>query len=191
MTWTAGGLLTWVASHELPTTWFEVSGVVIANISAIMLALVAVRQAFKTRNAAKAENDETRKQVQAQATATNQQAAARAAETNRRVTAHAAETNRRVDQVRKEVTNGHESNIRDDITQVLAKADDALRLTGIVKAYLETQEKDIRGLRTDISTLGQRLEGVGGDVRELRGEFRGLEGRVAVLEQRGAVGGTV
>lgn len=91
----------------------------------------------------------------------------------------------KLDRVQNQVTNGHHTNLRDDLTAVLEKAEDAFRLTKAVKESMAaTLDTEIKGMREDIRTLSSRTEGISGDFRELGAEVRGLRNEVRGLERR-------
>lgn len=71
-----------------------------------------------------------------------------------------SEVKEQVDVVRDHVANGHHTNLRDDLTEVL-------RRTGLMESYLRLlpSQQDISGLRTDVQGLSTRMDGLEAKVR--------------------------
>jgi hypothetical protein len=114
--------------NQLPTTWLGVLGILIITIPPSLIAAGAMFQSRRNRTKLGEVKDDV------------------------------GVVQESVNTVNAQVTNGHTTNMRDDITQ-------ALRLMGIVKDGVEKlQDNDIRFIRGDISRLSE-------DVQVLRGEL--------------------
>ena len=79
---------------------------------------------------------------------------------NAKVDEKVDEIKEQVVEVRDHVANGHHTNLRDDLTEVL-------RRTGLMETYLRLlpSQADISGLRTDIQGLAGRVDRLEGQVR--------------------------
>lgn len=69
--------------------------------------------------------------------------------------------------VKDQVSNGHTTNLRDDISKLLEQGIENAKMTAIVKEYVEKMmptNKDVLAIHTELS-------GIVGDIRVLRGEL--------------------
>jgi hypothetical protein len=72
-----------------------------------------------------------------------------------------------IDNVNEQVSNGHSTNLRDDVTRLIAQGVENARMTSIVKKYVETQMPDSNALLK----VHEAINGISDDVRHLRDEI--------------------
>jgi hypothetical protein len=134
--------------NQLPTTWLGILGLLIVTVPATLAGISAMITARRNRKKLST------------------------------VQSSIKTTQTGIDNINEQVTNNHNTNLRDDLTEVL-------RMTGITKDAVEKlQDNDIRLIRGDISRISDDISVLRGELTDERDARTDLEHRFDDREHR-------